>query len=79
MTTSRLRLTVFGDLDGLGLVFTDTQQHDKGMENLGDFALLQQVMHRLGFLPAWTQQHSYGLQTNINIENIATAEGNNKT
>lgn len=57
-------LTVFGDPDSLGLVFPDAQQHDDRVEDGGDLHLLQQVVHRLDLLPAWTQQHRDGLDTN---------------
>lgn len=60
-------LTVFGDPDSLGLVFADAQQHNDGVEGWGNLYLLQQVIDRLDLLPAWTQQHRYGLNTNTSL------------
>lgn len=56
------RLTVVGDLDGPCLVFAQSHQHNRGVEDVGSPALLQQVKQRLCLLPTGAQDHSYGLE-----------------
>lgn len=57
-------LTVLWDPDSLCSVLLDTWQRNNWVKDMGDLAIIQQVIHHLDLLPAWTQQHCYGLDTN---------------
>lgn len=59
-------LTVPRDLELFGLFLVHTQQHTGGMEVVSCFTVLQELQHCLNLLPARTQDHCCGLQTETN-------------